>query len=125
MKKVSVKNLIAFILAAVLLLFSLPVNAAELTVSEQSVSADVYAGASGYVNDSEVNLRSGAGTSYSIVTVMSYRTEFTFDDGTLYNGEWYKITLSNGYGRIYCNPGPTVRTHSPNRNTTPRWSYCT
>ena len=102
MKKVSVKNLIVPILAAVLLLFSLPVNAAELTVSEQSVSADVYAGASGYVNDSEVNLRSGAGTSYSIVTVMSYKTEFTFDDGTLYNGEWYKITLSNGTkGYIY------------------------
>lgn len=102
MKKVSVKNLIAPILAAVLLLSSLPVNATELTVSEQSVSADVYAGVSGYVNDSEVNLRSGAGTSYSVVTVMSYKTEFTFDDGTLYNGEWYKITLSNGTkGYIY------------------------
>lgn len=102
MKKVSVKNIIVPILAAVLLLFSLTVNAAELSVSEQSVSANVYAGASGYVNDSEVNLRSGAGTSYSVVTVMSYKTEFTFDDGTLYNGEWYKITLSNGTkGYIY------------------------
>lgn len=102
MKKVSVKNIIVPILAAVLLLFSLTVNAAELSVSEQSVSANVYAGASGYVNDSEINLRSGAGTSYSVVTVMSYKTEFTFDDGTLYNGEWYKITLSNGTkGYIY------------------------
>lgn len=102
MKKVSVKNIIVPILAAVLLLFSLTVNADELSVSEQSVSANVYAGASGYVNDSEVNLRSGAGTSYSVVTVMSYKTEFTFDDGTLYNGEWYKITLSNGTkGYIY------------------------
>ena len=54
------------------------------------------------LNDDGVNLRSGAGTSYSVVTVMGYKTEFTFDDGTLYNGEWYKITLSDGTkGYIY------------------------
>ena len=102
MRKVSVKKLIVPILAAVLLLFSLPVNAAELSQTEQVVSASVTAGASGYVNGDGVNLRSGAGTSYSVVTVMGYKTEFTFDDGTLYNGEWYKITLSDGTkGYIY------------------------
>ena len=102
MRKVSAKKLIIPILAAVLLFFSLPVNAAELSQTEQAVSASVTAGASGYVNDDGVNLRSGAGTSYSVVTVMGYKTEFTFDDGTLYNGEWYKITLSDGTkGYIY------------------------
>lgn len=102
MRKVSAKKLIVPILAAVLLLFSLPVNAAELSQTEQAVSASVTAGASGYVNGDGVNLRSGAGTSYSVVTVMGYKTEFTFDDGTLYNGEWYKITLSDGTkGYIY------------------------
>ena len=102
MRKVSTKKLIIPILAAVLLLFSLPVNAAELSQTEQAVSASVTAGASGYVNGDGVNLRSGAGTSYSVVTVMEYKTEFTFDDGTLYNGEWYKITLSDGTkGYIY------------------------
>ena len=86
MRKVSAKKLIIPILAAVLLFFSLPVNAAELSQTEQAVSASVTAGASGYVNDDGVNLRSGAGTSYSVVTVMGYKTEFTFDYGTLYNG---------------------------------------
>ena len=74
MRKVSAKKLIIPILAAVLLFFSLPVNAAELSQTEQAVSASVTAGASGYVNDDGVNLRSGAGTSYSVVTVMGYKT---------------------------------------------------
>ena len=50
MRKVSAKKLIVPILAAVLLLFSLPVNAAELSQTEQAVSARVTAGASGFVN---------------------------------------------------------------------------
>lgn len=65
-------------------------------------SSTVKAGASGYVNATDVNLRSGAGTSYSVVTTMSYNTKFTFVDGKLYNSNWYKIKLSNGTtGYIY------------------------
>lgn len=102
MKKASAKKLIIPFLIAVLLLFSLPVNAAEINDSVQTVSASVTSGAQGYVNDDGVNLRSGAGTSYAVVTVMPYNTEFTFDDATLYNGEWYKITLTDGTkGYIY------------------------
>ncbi len=98
----SIRKIIASVMASVLLIFSFSANAAELSFFEQSVGANAYAGASGYVNDSEVNLRSGAGTDYSVVTVMEYNTRFTFDDGKLYNGEWYKITLSNGTkGYIY------------------------
>ncbi len=62
----------------------------------------VKAGSSGYVNDSYVNLRSGAGTNYSILTCMNENTKFTFVDGKIYNSNWYKIKLTNGItGYIY------------------------
>ena len=67
-----------------------------------SGSSTIKAGASGYVNASEVNLRSGAGTNYSVLTCMSQNTKFTFVDGKVYNSDWYKIKLSNGTtGYIY------------------------
>lgn len=60
------------------------------------------AGGDGYVNASAVNLRSGAGTNYGIVTNMAVNTKFTFVDAKLYNSAWYKIKLSNGTtGYIY------------------------
>ena len=63
-------------------------------------SAD--AGKAGYVNSDGVNLRSGAGTNYSVLTCMSANTKFTFVDGKVYNSNWYKIKLSNGTtGYIY------------------------
>ena len=43
-------------------------NAAQST---EEVSASVSAGASGYINASYVNLRSGAGTNYSVITCMA------------------------------------------------------
>ncbi len=65
-------------------------------------SGTISAGASGYVNASWVNLRSGAGTGYSILTCMEQNTEFTFVDAKVYNSNWYKIKLSNGTtGYIY------------------------
>lgn len=67
-----------------------------------SGSSSVKAGASGYVNASDVNLRSGAGTGYSVLTCMAKNTKFTFVDGKIYNSNWYKIKLSNGTtGYIY------------------------
>lgn len=59
-------------------------------------AATVSAGASGYVSDSGVNLRSGPGTSYAILANMSYQTKITFVDGKVYNTNWYKIKLSDG-----------------------------
>ncbi|MCH5297054.1 MAG: SH3 domain-containing protein [Ruminococcus sp.] len=65
-------------------------------------SSTITAGSKGYVNASDVNLRSGPGTSYSVVTTMSYKTQFTYVDGKLNNSNWYKIKLSNGTtGYIY------------------------
>ena len=59
-------------------------------------SGTITAGGAGYVNTSGVNLRSGAGTNYSVVTTMSQNTTFTFVDGKLVNNTWYQIKLSNG-----------------------------
>lgn len=67
-------------------------NAAQST---EEVSASVSAGASGYINASYVNLRSGAGTNYSVITCMTKNTKFTFVDGKLYNSKWYKIKLKS------------------------------
>ena len=61
----------------------------------EEVSASVSAGASGYINASYVNLRSGAGTNYSVITCMAKNTKFTFVDGKLYNSKWYKIKLKS------------------------------
>lgn len=67
-----------------------------------STGGSVTSGGSGYVNSSYVNLRSGAGTGYSVLSCMSQNTKFTFVDGKVYNSNWYKIKLSNGtVGYIY------------------------
>lgn len=62
----------------------------------------VAKGKSGFVNADSVNLRSGAGTSYSVLVCMDKNTKFTFVDGNVYNSNWYKIKLSSGVtGYIY------------------------
>ena len=50
------------------------------------------AGREGYISDDYVNLRSGAGTGYSVITCMREDTEVTFESTELYNSDWYKIT---------------------------------
>lgn len=75
---------------------------ALLNTGSGVTTSTIKAGASGYVNSSYVNLRSGAGTGYSVVKCMSYDTKFTFVDGKLYNSDWYKIKLSDGTtGYVY------------------------
>ena len=74
-------------------------NAAQST---EEVSASVSAGASGYINASYVNLRSGAGTNYSVITCMAKNTKFTFVDGKLYNSKWYKFKDRLCYKGICC-----------------------
>lgn len=65
-------------------------------------AATITAGGAGYVNDSGVNLRSGAGTNFSVLATMAANTKFTFVDGVLYSSHWYKIKLANGVvGYIY------------------------
>lgn len=77
-------------------------NSSSSSSDDDDSSSDSSSSDTGYVNDSDVNLRSGAGTSYSVVTMMSKNTKFTFISTQLYNSNWYNIKLSNGKtGYIY------------------------
>lgn len=74
----------------------------------------------GYVNASDVNLRSGAGTNYSVVATMSKNTKFTFISTKLYNSNWYNIKLNNGKsGYIYSTYATKDNNSSSNGNSTP------
>lgn len=89
---------------------------AVLLNTKTGSSSSVKAGASGYVNASDVNLRSGAGTNYSVLTCMSQNTKFTFVDGKVYNSNWYKIKLSNGTTGYICKPYASVSGGSGTRD---------
>ena len=65
-------------------------------IKGEAATPTPVAGGTGYINDSGVNLRSGPGTNYSIVTTMTKNTKFTFISAKLYNTEWYNIKLNNG-----------------------------
>lgn len=87
-------------------------------LSEASVSSP-SSGASGYINASYVNLRSGAGTNYSVVTTMDKNTKFTYVDGKIYNSNWYKIKLSNGKtGYVFKDYATLTSTSSSNTSIT-------
>ena len=58
-------------------------NAAQST---EEVSASVSAGASGYINASYVNLRSGAGTNYSVITCMAKNTKLLTESSITQSG---------------------------------------
>ncbi|MCR5653735.1 MAG: SH3 domain-containing protein [Ruminococcus sp.] len=50
----------------------------------------------GYIKSDGVNLRSGADTSYSVITTMAKKTTAKLLSCKLYNKEWYKIKISSG-----------------------------
>ena len=50
----------------------------------------------GVVTTDYLNVRSGAGLTFSILTTVTEGTEFTFLDQTLMNTDWYNIQLDNG-----------------------------
>ena len=60
-------------------------------------------GSSGTVTTDYVNLRSGAGTDFSIVTTMRVNTKVVFEEAAVYNSNWYKVkelaTNKSGYIR--------------------------
>lgn len=51
---------------------------------------------SAYINASAVNIRSGAGTSYSVIANVGKKTNVTLLSGELYNGGWYNVKLKDG-----------------------------
>ncbi len=72
----------------------------------------IYKGASFYINDSYVNLRSGPSTSYSIIRSTSYGETGTLLSSTVYSGsglEWYYIKLSDGTVGYMCTDYVTVK----------------
>lgn len=48
------------------------------------------------VNASNVNVRSGAGTNYSVIKMVSKNTSVKLLNTSLFNKDWYKIKLQNG-----------------------------
>ena len=106
------KLFVRIVCIALVVLMAVSVGAVAITAfsanaaqSTEEVSASVSAGASGYINASYVNLRSGAGTNYSVITCMAKNTKFTFVDGKLYNSKWYKIKLKSNSKTGYVTKG--------------------
>lgn len=60
----------------------------------ESDSSGVYTAR--VISDNGLNVRSGPGTSYSIISVLNYNYTVTLVDNKLYNEVWYKVRLSNG-----------------------------
>lgn len=98
MKRATAVRIVCIILAVLMIgsafavIVPLVANAAEVTPTK---------GGSGYITEDYVNLRSGAGTGYSVVTSMRKNTKVTFTDGKLTSSSWYKIkeltTNKTGY----------------------------
>lgn len=90
--------------------------------TDESLSASIEAGTKGYVNASDVNLRSGASTDTAVIICMDIYTTFTFEDGILYNSEWYKISLEDGtVGYIYYEFASV--SEDDDNNTAPVYGY--
>lgn len=77
-----------------------------------------YTEKTGYINESSVNMRKGAGTSYSIVKVLSLNTQLTItgEDGT-----WYQVKVGNTTGYVskdYVSDTKTTTTRGNNTSRT-------
>ena len=62
-----------------------------------STDKNEYTEKTGYINESSVNMRKGAGTSYSIVKVLSLNTQLTIIGE---DGKWYKVKTGNTTGYV-------------------------
>ena len=77
-------------ISALLLIFAVVISVQVVPVQAANTLP------SGYIKGSGVNLRSGAGTNYSVVTTMANKTKATLLSCKLYNSEWYHIKISSG-----------------------------
>ena len=100
MKTKTMKKSLCVLLSIIVMM---SVFAAAFPATVSAADPVPTAGGSGYITSDYVNLRSGAGTNYSLVTQMRINTKVTFTDGKLYNSEWYHIkelaTNKTGYVR--------------------------
>lgn len=77
-----------------------------------------YTEKTGYINESSVNMRKGAGTSYNIVKVLSLNTQLTI---TGEDGKWYKVKVGNTTGYVskdYVSDKKTTTTRGNNTSRT-------
>lgn len=65
-------------------------------VQPQPAPQPVQPQATGYTTADYLNVRSGAGTQYSILTTVPYGTKFTFLSEQRYNTDWYHVQLDGG-----------------------------
>lgn len=84
----TVKRLMACIMSALLLLTAIPAMPAYAADSSAA-----------YVTTGDVNMRSGAGTSYNIVVTVPAKTSVTVTDTS--NSGWYKASYKNKQGKQY------------------------
>lgn len=89
MKQKTVVRIVCIVLAAIL---AASVFAVAIPLITANAAAKPVKGGSGYISDDYVNLRSGAGTGYNVLTCMREDTEVTFESGDLYGSDWYKVT---------------------------------
>lgn len=84
MKQNKGKRILSILLSVMIVFsaFSVVVMAAETPVK----------GGSGVITDDYVNLRQGAGTGYSVITMMMKDTKVIFEEAAPVNSSWYKIT---------------------------------
>ena len=89
MKQKAVVRIVCIVLAVIL---AASVFAIAIPMITANAAAKPVTGGSGYISDDYVNLRSGAGTGYSVLTCMREDTKVTFESGDLYSSDWYKVT---------------------------------
>ena len=83
-----------------------------------NTTKDEYTEKTGYVSESSVNMRKGAGTSYNIVKVLSLNTQVTI---TGEEGNWYKVKVGNTTGYVskdYVSDTKTTTTRGNNTSRT-------
>ena len=71
------------------------ITAACVLFSAFSASA-ANARPTAYINNSSVNVRSGAGVNQNVIDILSKKTKVTLLSGKLYNSDWYYIKLADG-----------------------------
>ena len=83
-----------------------------------STDKNEYTEKTGYINESSVNMRKGAGTSYNIVKVLSLNTQLTI---TGEDGKWYQVKVGNTTGYVskdYVSDTKTTTTRGNNTSRT-------
>ena len=100
------------------ILLTLTLVFSVLSIAAMAAETPVKGG-SGYINDDYVNLRQGAGTNYSVITMMMKNTKVIFEEAEPVNSSWYKITEQTTKKTGYVYKDYVEAEASQNQNTEP------